>query len=217
MIPLVPVLMVIALQIAGVESHYVALLPLPVMCLFLGWTMHNDVAYDSTAIWLHIVSGTHGAADRFGRLFPVLLIGIPLVVVGSFITAAVYGDWAVLGAVAGVGCALLLVGAGLSSVSSALFPYPATKPGQSAFTQPQTSGGSAALVQSVSFLAILLVSSPVIVFMLLGILLDPMWLTWAFVSGIVIGVAAVWAGIYVGGIVFERRAPKLMAFATRNG
>ena len=44
---------------------------------FLGWSLHNDVAYDRTAIWLHVASGVRGVADRVGRLVPVLIVGIP--------------------------------------------------------------------------------------------------------------------------------------------
>jgi ABC-2 type transport system permease protein len=216
MIPLVPVLMVVALLVAGMPAHYVALLPLPVMCLFLGWTIHNDVAYDSTAIWLHVASGTRGLADRLGRIFPVLLIGIPLIGIGSIVTVIVYGEWAVLPAVIGVSAAVLLIGIGLSSLSSALFPYPATKPGESAFTQPQTSGGASAIVQSVSFFAILVLSAPVIVFMVLGVLFDPEWLIWALVAGIGIGVLALAAGVVLGGMVFDRRGPEIMALAAKN-
>lgn len=217
MIPLVPVLMVVALLVAGVPGHYVSLLPLPVMCLFLGWSIHNDVAYDSTAIWLHVASGTSGIADRLGRVFPVVLIGIPLIVVGSIVTARVYGDGTVLPGVIGLSTAVLLIGIGLSSLSSALFPYPATKPGESPFSQPQASGGTAAVVQSVSFFAIILLSAPVIILVLLGIVDDPSWLGWSLVAGIGIGLAALVAGVLGGAAIFNRRGPEIMAFATRNG
>lgn len=216
MIPLMPVLMVVALLVAGMPGHYVSLLPLPVMCLFLGWTLHNDVAYDSTAIWLHVASGVSGFADRIGRIFPVILFGIPLIAVGSIVTVSVYGSWSLLPAVVGVSTSVLLIGVGLSSVSSALFPYPATKPGESAFTQPQTSGGSAAIVQSVSFFAILALSAPAIVFMILGVFVDPAWLSWALIAGVGVGLLAVAAGVYFGAVLFERRGPEIMAFATRN-
>lgn len=216
MIPLVPVLMVVALLIAGVPGHYVALLPLPVMCLFLGWSIHNDVAYDSTAVWLHVASGTSGLADRIGRIFPVIVLGIPLIAVGSIVTVYVYGDWAVLPGVIGLGSAVLLIGIGLSSLSSALFPYPATKPGESAFSQPQSSGGSAAAVQSASFFAIILLSAPVIILVLLGILVDQVWLAWALVAGVGIGLLVLVGGILGGAAIFDRRGPEIMAFATRN-
>jgi ABC-2 type transport system permease protein len=217
MIPVFPAFMVVALLIAGVPAHYVVLLPLPVMCLFLGWTIHNDLAFDSTAIWLHIVSGTRGYADRAGRTFPVLLIGIPLIAVGSIVTTNLFGNWIIMPSVIGLSTSVLLIGIGLSSIASALFPYPATKPGDSAFSQPQTAGGSAVLVQSISFLAIIIFATPVIAFVALGLFVSPLWFTGAPIAGIIIGLVVMIGGLYLGGKIFDRRGPEIVAFATRNG
>jgi ABC-2 type transport system permease protein len=215
-IPIVPALVVVPLLIAGLPAHYLVLLPLPVMCLFLGWTVHNDVALDSTAIWLHVVSGTRGYSDRLGRIFPVLLIGVPLIAVGSVATTWLYGQWSLLLPVIGLSSSVLLIGVGLSSISSVLFPYPATKPGDSAFTQPQVAGGAPAIAQTVSFLAILVLALPAVAFMLLGLFVSPAWLIATAAGGLGIGLAVLAAGIYIGGRVFDHRGPELMAFATRN-
>lgn len=216
MIPAVPILIIVALTLGGIPAHYASLVPLPMICLFLGWTIHNDIAYDNTAIWLHIVSGTRGIADRVGRIFPPILVGIPVVVIGSLITTAVFGDWAVLPAVGALSGAILLIGLGLSSVGSVVFPYPATKPGDSPFTQPQTSGASAALVQSISFFAIIILASPIIVFLVLGLTVSPIWLGIAPVAAIVLGFGCLFGGLYLGARAFDRRGPELMAFANRN-
>ena len=216
MIPAVPVFVILALTLAGLPAHYVWLVPLPLVCLFLGWTIHHDIAYDNTAIWLHLVSGTRGIADRVGRMFPPILIGIPVIAVGSLITTAVFGDWAVLPTVAALSGAVLLIGLGLSSISSVLFPYPATKPGDSAFSQPQTSGASAALVQAVSFFAIVILASPVVVFLVLGLAVDHFWLEVAPVAAVILGFGCLFGGLYLGGKAFDRRGPELMAFANRN-
>ncbi len=216
MIPIFPVFIVVALTVAGIPAHYTALLPLPIMCLFLGWTIHNDIAFDNTAIWLHLVSGTRGIADRVGRIFPVALVGIPLIAIGSVVTTAVFGDWVVLPAVAAMSGALLLIGIGLSSVASAAFPYPATKPGDSAFAQPQTSGASAALVQSLSFFAIILIAAPIIATFVLGLFVAQFWIVISPVVAVLIGFGVLFGGLYIGGRIFDRRGPELMAFATRN-
>ncbi|WP_431220830.1 hypothetical protein [Leifsonia xyli] len=216
LIPVIPVFVIVALALAGLPSHFIALVPLPLVCLFLGWSIHNDLAYDSTAIWLHLVSGTRGLADRAGRMFPPVVVGIPVLVVGSIATTIVFGDWAVLPSVAALSGAVLVIGLGLSSISSALFPYPATKPGDSAFTQPQTSGASAALVQSLSFFAILILASPVLVFLVLGLTVNAFWLAIAPVVAVLIGFGTLFAGLWLGGRVYDRRGPELMAFANRN-
>jgi ABC-2 type transport system permease protein len=216
MIPLVPVLIVVALSVVGVvPPHYIALLPLPAMCLFLGWTIHNDVAYDGTAIWLHMASGTRGYSDRIGRIVPVLLMGIPLVAVGSIVTVWAYGDWAVLPAVIGVNTSVLLSGIGISSFTSAMFPYPAPKPGDSPFAQPQTTGATSAFVQALSFFAILTLSAPAIVLTVLGILLGQSWFSLTLIIGVSIGVVVLAAGVAAGSAVFDRRGPEIVAFATR--
>lgn len=216
MIPVVPVFVIVALALGGLSVHYVCLVPLPLVCLFLGWTIHNDLAFDSTAIWLHLVSGTRGAADRVARMFPPVLIGIPVIAVGSIATTAVFGDWTVLPSVAALSGAILVIGLGLSCVSSVLFPYPTTKPGDSAFTQPQASGGSSALAQSLSFFTTIVLTSPILVFLVLGLTVDPFWLGVAPVVAVVIGFAALFGGIWLGARLFDRRGPELMAFANRN-
>jgi ABC-2 type transport system permease protein len=216
MIPVIPVFVIVALSLAGIPAHYVCLVPLPLVCLFLGWSIHNDLAYDNTAIWLHLVSGTRGIADRVGRMFPPVAIGIPVIAIGSVITTATFGDWAVLPAVAALSGAVLVIGLGLSSISSALVPYPATKPGDSAFTQPQTSGGSAALIQTLSFFATIILSSPVLVFLILGLTVSPFWLGVAPVAAVLIGFGTLFLGLWAGSRAFDRRGPELMAFANRN-
>ncbi len=155
-------------------------------------------------------------ADRVGRMFPPILIGIPVIAVGSLVTTAVFGNWAVLPTVAALSGAILLIGLGLSSISSVLFPYPATRPGDSAFAQPQTSGASAALVQSLSFFAIVLLASPVVVFLVLGLSTNPIWLELAPMVAVVLGFGCLFGGLYLGGKAFDRRGPELMAFANRN-
>ena len=215
MIPVVPVLAVIPLSIAGVPGEYLALLPVPLMCVFLGWATHNDVAFDSTAVWLHVVSGTRGIADRVGRLIPVLLVGIPLIGFGSAISIFLHGDWSVLPSMLGVSTSILLSGLGFSSFTSARFPYPATKPGDSPFSQPQSSDTTAALIQSLTFIGAILLSLPAIIMGLLGIFSDPVWHLPALFWGLGIGVSALVAGVWLGARTFERRGPEILASALR--
>jgi ABC-2 type transport system permease protein len=216
MIPILPVILFVPLSVAGVPNEALWLMPLPIMCLFLGWSIHNDVAYDSTAVWLHVASGIRGTADRIGRIAPVALVGIPLIVVGSIVSANFHGNDDVLPSLVGVSSAILFAGVGISSVMSARFPYPAVQPGDSPFKQPQSSGAAAALLQSVSFLVSIVIASPAIVFAGLGIVYGEDWAQWSLVSGLAISLISVWGGVVWGGYLFERRGPEIMAFATRN-
>jgi ABC-2 type transport system permease protein len=214
-IPLIPFFMVVALSIAGLPAQQLALLPLPIMCLFLSWSVHNDVAFDNTAVWLHVSASTKGRADRWGRLAPALIVGIPLVGVGAVISAAVYGDWAVFPSLVGVGASILFTGLGLSSIMSARFPYPAVRPGDSPFAQPQ-SGSPAGLIQSVSIFAILVLSSPALVAAALGLMEGGRWPLASLGAGVVVGLLVLFAGVEIGGRVFERRGPQILAFASRT-
>jgi ABC-2 type transport system permease protein len=215
MIPIVPVIAIVPLAVAGVPTNYLALLPVPLMCLFLGWGVHNDVAYDNTAIWLHVASGTRGVADRIGRLVPALIAGIVIIGLGSAVSIYFYGDWAALPSMLGVSTCILLAGLGFSSYTSARFPYPATKPGDSPFAQPQASDTASALIQSLSFAGSVILSLPAVICALLGVFVDPLWHTPALFAGVGVGFAAVIAGIWLGSRTFERRGPEMLASALR--
>jgi ABC-2 type transport system permease protein len=217
LVPLFPIVMVAALLVSGaVRAQDVALIPLPVVCLFVGWVAHNDVAYDGTAIWLHVASGTRGIADRIGRLAPVVLIAVPVVAAGSLLTVIGYGSWDVLPAVTGVSLCLVLSGLGLSSVSSALVPYAVPRPGDSAFAYPQHTGGASTLAQLVTLLLTALLAGPSIAMMVLGMVQDPAWYVRSLWVGIGTGCIVLVAGVLLGSAVFDRRGPELMSFALRN-
>lgn len=216
MIPIAPFLMFVPLAFAGVPTNVLALLPLPVMCVFLGWAIHNDLASDSTAIWLHVASGVKGTADRIGRLFPVLLVGIPLIIIGSTVSILFFGDWDALPSMIGVSTSLLFAGVGISSFTSAMFPYPTSLPGDSAFVQPQASGGTGAVVQLFSLLGSIVFTIPAVVFAGLGLAGNPNWHIASLVAGAGVGVIVLVVGVLAGGRVFDRRGPEIVGFATAH-
>ncbi len=213
-IPVVPIVMVIALMVGGVPMQIIAWVPVPVMCLFLGWTVHNDVALDSSAFWTHVSASTSGVDDRWGRLIPALFLGVPLVVVGSLVTVLVSGNWVSLPGLVGLSACLLLVGLGISSVISAAFPYPAVHPGTSPFAQPQAAAGS--VVQSLSFFATAASAVPVLALVILAGMGEPTLYLAALGAGLVIGLAALYGGVHWGGRILYRRAPELLAFTLQN-
>ncbi|MBC7402522.1 MAG: ABC transporter permease [Microbacteriaceae bacterium] len=217
-VPTAPLLFVIVLAVAGVPGSVLALIPVPVMCLFLAWMMHNDVAHDSSAVWLHLASNTSGWADRLGRLAPALVIGIPVIAIGSPIAAAISGAEGALPSLIGVSSSLLFAGLGLSSVLSARFPYPSVRPGDNPFAQPQASGTGAGLIQSVSFLATLALSLPALLFALQGSFHPGVggWPLASLLVGAGMGVAILTLGVLWGGLIFTRRAPELLAFTLRQ-
>ena len=212
-IPVAAVVTTVPLIIAGVPPEIVALVPVPFAALFLGWLPHDDLAYDSTAVWMHIASGVRGVSDRVGRLVPVLLVGVPLLAVAIPVAITLNGRWAVLPALTGVCASLFLSGLGLSSIASVVAPYAVSRPGESPFQQPQRTTATGAIAQGAVMLGALVVSAPVLWCAWLTLQGDMDAATAALWSGLAIGLSVLTAGVTVGAIVFERRGGRLMEFA----
>lgn len=210
-VPIVAAIVVVPLLLVGVPVEYVALVPAPLMALFFGWIAHNDLAYDSTALWMHVASAVRGASDRMGRLVPVTLVGVAALAVAIPLLVSLHGRWAILPAVIGVCASLFLCGLGLSSVSSALAPYPVSRPGDSPFQQPQRTHGG--LAQGLVLLGAVVLSVPALWFGWLSLTAsaDSAWI--ALWVGVGIGLVVLLAGVFGGGAVFERSGGRLMEFA----
>lgn len=212
-IPIAGLLPVVPLLVAGVDPAITALVPVPIMALFFGWVTHNDTAYDSSAIWMHIVTGVSGISDRVGRTVPVLLTAIPVLAVTIPISVAFYGRWAILPAMIGLVASLFLCGLGLSGISSAIAPYAVPTPGDGPFQQPQRSGAIGVWAQALVMGLSLILSAPTL------------WLTWRALTvdvssamtaqwvGLGTGIGVLVAGVVVGGLVFQRRESRIMEFA----
>lgn len=212
-IPIAGLLPTVPLLIAGVPAPIVALVPVPIMALFFGWLPHNDVAYDSSAIWMHVASGVRGMSDRIGRLVPVLFVAVPVLVIAIPIATALYGRWAVLPAVVGVSASLFLTGLGLSSIASVVAPYAVSRPGDSPFQQPQRSDSAGVAAQAVVMIGAIALSFPAL------------WLGWltatqdvanavpAMWTGLILGLVVLVVGVGIGSWLFERRGERIMAFA----
>ncbi|HEU0206678.1 MAG TPA: ABC transporter permease [Pseudolysinimonas sp.] len=217
-LPLLPILTVLAFVIGGVPPRVGAFVPLPLMVLVLAWsTIHNDIAYDSTAVWSHVVAQTRGLHDRLGRVWPVLAFGVILIAVGTPITAWAQGDPDAVPAVLGITLALLLGGVGVGSAMSARFPYPAPRPGDGPFTYPQATGSTGGAAQAGSFLLTIVVALPPIAATTLWLMGFPGPLPWiALAVGLVSGAIALALGLGSGASAFDRRGPELLAFTMQN-
>jgi len=212
-IPVAAVATVVPLLIAGVPGNVAALVPILFVALFFGWLPHNDLAYDSTAIWMHVASGLRGLPDRVGRLVPILVIAIPVLAIGIPVSVALHGRWALAPAIVGVCASLFFSGLGLSSIASAAAPYPVTPPGESPFQQPQRTGSSGAVPQALVMLGALAVTAP------------SLWWTWVALTssieaaslalwvGVATGLVVLVLGVAIGATVFDRRTGRIMEFA----
>ena len=217
-LPIIPIVVCLAAWVGGVPLSTAALLPLPLMLLLLGWaTLHNDIAYDSTAIWSLLAAQLDGRADRLGRALPVLGLGLVLMLVGVPLTVWARGDLDAIPVVLGVNLAILLGAVGVSSVVSVRSPYPAPRPGDGAFQQPVVGGTHGAGAQATSVLVILGVATPSVLTALLWLLEVPgpwAWLTLVFGAGL--GAAALVLGVRRGARDYDVAAPELLDYTMRT-
>ncbi|TPW73176.1 hypothetical protein [Schumannella sp. 10F1B-5-1] len=215
-LPVIPIVTLAAGVVGRVPAEYFALIPVPAMLLVLGWaTMHNDVAFDSSAVWSHVVAGVRGVWDRLGRAIPPFVIGVVILAVGVPLSALAGGDAALVPPLIGLGAAALLGGIGVSSAVSARFPYAAPPPGAGGFEAPSSSSSGAG-AQTLSFSAVLLTVAPAAAATVLWFLEGGAWGTIALFAGVGIGLIVAIVGILVGGRSFELRGPELVAFSVRN-
>lgn len=214
---LLPLILLVPLAIGGVPREWLVLLPMPLFGFMLGWSLHNDLAYDSTAVWLHVTSGMRGASDRLGRALPTLILGTIVIVLGGLMTAVFAADWKYALAAGSVALALLWVSAGGSSLMSVLAPYPVAQPDESPFTQPVRSWGGAVVAHPVAGLIEIALCIPVIWLAVTALREGSTNLLWgAFAAAVALGVAVFAIGVAIGGRVFERRGTRIMQFAQMN-
>ena len=214
-LPLLPLGMLVPSLVSG-TGHGLALLMGPAVGYLLGYGLHNDLAYDGTAFWGHVASGVGGVADRVGRMVPSAVLGVVLVPAYAVLGAVLSGRTAALPPVLGAGVGLLLTGLGLSSIVSAVKPYPVPGPGESPFHSPAGASGLTLVVQVLTSAAITVLVSPVLVTAGFAVWGGQAWLGWvALLLGVVLGAAYVVVGVRVGARLFERRAPLLLAELTR--
>ena len=67
---------------------WVALVAAPLAAWIGAWSLHDDVAYDSSAFWMHVSSGMSGRADRIGRIIGMSIWLVPLTVILAIVAPA---------------------------------------------------------------------------------------------------------------------------------
>ena len=209
-VPVAGLAPVVPLLVAGVDPTIVALIPLPIIAAFLGWIAHNDLAYDSEAVWLHFVSSVRGLADRAGRLVPAAIISVPLLSATVALTASFAGAWEHLESLVGVALALTLSGFGLSSVFSVTSPYAVARPGDSPFRQPQRAGGRGVIAPGFVLIATLAIGAPTMLAAFDAIAGGADRDREALLLGAGTGVGVLLLGLVLGAVIFEKRGHRLI-------
>jgi ABC-2 type transport system permease protein len=187
----------------------------PTAGFLLGWSMHNDIAYDGTAFWLHVATGVSGRADRLGRLAPTALAASVLLPGYACLGCAITGRWGLWPALVGTGLGFLLTGFGVASVMSALQPYPVPGPDENPFGAPPGSSALKLVVQAVAGAAVFALNLPLLA-IAAGALIGQAWLGWLCLGlAVVLGSGALLLGTWWGARIYERRAPELLADLSR--
>jgi len=216
MLPIVPLVIIVAFTIAGIPSTFTMWLPVPMLALLIGWGVHNDIAADGTAFYSHVVTSASGRADRWGRIFAPLILGVVVAFVGAWLTGVVTGDDSVIVPIAALSLCALLTALGVGSMASAILPYPTVAPGDSPFQQPQGTSGGDALKQAMSFVATVVLLVPIAVLFGVAIALVPPLVPFMIAAALAFGLVVLVVGIEIGAAVVNRRAPELFAFTLQN-
>lgn len=190
----------------------VMLLP-AVNALMIAMIVQMDLAYDQDALALHAYTGVSGVADREGRLLAIGIIALPVTLVLCVLASLVGGSWDLLPGSLGATLGLSLAAAGAGTWVGVFLPGRAPAPGTSPFGRG-SSGGIQTMVATLIITPIaLIIGGPA-----LGFAIASLWTPWfgwlSLASGIVLGGAAVWAGIMLGGRSLDRRWPQVLADIT---
>ena len=187
----------------------------PAAGFMLGWSTHNDIAYDGTAFWGHVATGVSGRADRIGRLAPTAMAASFLLPGYATLGCALTGRWNLWPALFGIGLGFLLAGFGVANVMSALQPYPVPGAGENPFGAPPGSSALRVVLQAVAGAVVFVLNLPLLGIGI-GALLGHVWMGWLCLGlAVVLGSAVLVLGTWWGARIFERRAPELLAELSR--
>jgi ABC-2 type transport system permease protein len=194
----------------GLDARWAFVAPV-LLAASIGWGRHNDVALDSTALWLDVVSGQLGREIMWGRMAAIVTWALPVVLVAAVGTLAWTGLWSLAPAVVGACLGVLGLTLGISALTSVLLPYRAPAPGENPFGAEVGSVGASLVAQLISSAATGLALPLVTFAFALALVVDPAWGWLALVTGLVLGPGSLaWAVSYAGR-QYDRRAGMLVA------
>ncbi|WP_084106128.1 hypothetical protein [Demequina sp. NBRC 110056] len=204
------VIFVIVVPVMGLDARWALAAPI-VLAASIGWGRHNDLAYDSTALWMDVVAGRIGRQVMAGRAQAVLVWGVPAVLVSAVAIVAWGRFWVAIPGLIGACVGALGSTLGVSALSSVVLPYRAPAPGENPFGAEVGSLGASLVAQLISGAAMLAVLPLVTVPFILSLTLDGRWGWLALVTGVGLGIGACIAGVRAAGAMYDRRSGQLLA------
>lgn len=178
----------------------------------LSFAGFSDISYDGRAFASVLATGISGRADRLGRLLAAASVSVPMVLVVAVATTLIAGVPEDLPALLGGSFGILLAGLGVSAVSSAMIVMPVAAAGDSPFK----SVPGQSFLMGISIFAVMgataVLAAPALVLTVIALVTSSALFGWlSLLTGLVVGVAAIWAGVVLGGRAFDRSGPELLA------
>lgn len=204
---------VIVIPVLGLDPRWAFAAPV-MLAASIGWGRHNDIAYDSSALYLDVVAGPVGRAVMWGRIQAVLVWAVPAVVVTALAVLTWSGQWSAAPGLIGACVGALGVTLGISALTSVALPYRAPAPGANPFGAEVGSLGASLVAQFVSGAAMFAALPIVTVPFVLSLVVSPLWGGLSLVAGVAIGVVACLYGVRFAGTLYDRRSGKLLAAVT---
>lgn len=194
---------------AGSAGVWVAGVPV-VLGITIGWGRHNDLAYDSSAVWLDVVSGVHGGDVVRGRLLGVALWAVPAVVAASVAIAWMSSRWHELPAVAATSAGALAAALGVAALTSVAMPYRVPAPGESPFGADAGSIGASLVGQVVASAGTGVVMPFIVGPLVCGIVWGGAWWVVAAIWPLLVGVVCAWWGAGLAGRLYDKKSGRLI-------
>lgn len=176
----------------------------------VGWGRHNDVAYDSTALWLDVTAGRWGRAIMGGRIQATLTWAVPLVLVAALASIAVSGRVDLAPGIVGAALGVLGTSLGVSAVTAVALPYRAPAPGENPFASEVGSIGAGLFAQFVSSIVAWAVAVPVTLPLVAAVMWDARWGWLGLVLGTATGLLVLRAGVVWSGSLYNQRSGRLV-------
>lgn len=207
------VFLALLMPVTGLDIRWAFVAPI-LLAASIGWGRHNDVAYDSSALWLDLVSGRIGTDVMRGRMSAIVAWALPATVVACAAVLLWSGLWWAAPALVGAAVGALGLTLGVSALSSVVFPYRAPAPGENPLGAEVGSVGAGLVAQLVSSMATVVLLPLVILPLVLALALDPRWAWLACVTGFVLGPVGYFVGLRFAGKVYDARSGRLLAAVT---
>jgi len=209
-IPLVPILIFFY---AGINGNLAPLNAVgPIIAVLLSMSIYTDVSYDNTAFALHLQTGVRGRADRLGRVIALATFAVPVSLALTVASVWVTGEWHMLAGLLGITIGALLSGFAVSSIVSGAFIFAVPAPGESPF-KSKPGGGFSLMLSTFATWGILgVLVLPELILAIIGFATGNVLFGWlSILVGLALGTALLIVGVRVGGSIYDKRGPELLA------